>query len=114
MTLLGRHAKKRRALMARTPRPWYFSERKAYAANVKGKRVILLKGDETPANARRAAKKLRQVLKGTEREPQGGRLRVADIIDRYLALHREKYSEQAFAIRKHYLQLFAEAHGWGT
>jgi integrase len=98
--------------MARSARPWYFTEKKAYAATVKGKRVILLKGDRTSANEKLAVKKLRQVLKGTEHEPQGGRLRVADVIDRYLALHRPNYSEQAFAIRKHYLQLFAEAHGW--
>ena len=36
--------------MARTSRPWYFTEKKAYAAVVKGRRVILLKGEESDAN----------------------------------------------------------------
>jgi hypothetical protein len=55
MTFLGQSAK-RRSFMARLARPWYFTERKAYAATVKGRRVILLKGDEDPANEKLAAK----------------------------------------------------------
>ena len=37
--------------MGRTARPWYFTEKQAYAANVKGRRVILLKGEESEATA---------------------------------------------------------------
>src|SRR3954468_20111603 len=102
----------RRAPMARTARPWYFTEKKAYAATVKGRRVILLKGDKNPTNEKLAAKKLRQVLKGSQNDPAIGQLRVADVIERYLKLHRSQYSERAFEERKRYLQLFAEAHGW--
>jgi integrase len=98
--------------MARTARPWYFTEKKAYAATVKGRRVILLKGDNNPTNEKLAAKKLRQVLKGSQNDPATGQLRVADVIERYLKLHQSKYSERAFEERKRYLQLFAEAHGW--
>src|SRR5205807_1441282 len=32
--------------------------------------------------------------------------------DRYLSLHRQKYSERAFEERRRYLQQFAEAHGF--
>lgn len=98
--------------MARTARPWYFTERKAYAATVKGKRVILLKGDENPTNKKLAAKQLRRIIKGTKNDTAAGALRVADVIERYLKLHRANYSERAFTERKRYLQLFAEAHGW--
>jgi integrase len=98
--------------MARTPRPWYFTEKKAYAATVKGRRVILLKGDQNPTNAKRAAKKLRQVLRGTRNDLVAGDLRVADVIERYLKLHQSQYTAEAFALRQNYLQLFAEAHGW--
>jgi integrase len=98
--------------MARIARPWYFTERKAYAATVKGKRVILLKGDENPTNEKLAAQKLRQIVKGSKNDTAAGQLRVADVIERYLKLHRDKYSERAFAERKRYLQLFAEAHGF--
>jgi len=44
--------------MGRIARPWYFTEKHAYAATVKGRGVILLKGDENSNNARLAAKKL--------------------------------------------------------
>jgi integrase len=98
--------------MARIARPWYFTERKAYAATVKGRRVILIKGDENPTNEKLARKKLRQVLRGSKNDAAPGQLLVADVIERYLKLHQSKYSERAFEERKRYLQLFAEAHGF--
>lgn len=98
--------------MARIARPWYFTEKKAYAATVKGRRFILLKGEENPTNATLAAKKLRQILAGSKNDQAAGSLCVADIIERYLKLHQDKYSERAFTERRRYLQLFAEAHGW--
>lgn len=98
--------------MARTARSWYFTEKRAYAAHVKGQGVILVEGDENPTNPKLAAKKLRQVLKGSRSDIARGSLRVADVIERYLKLRRTRYSELAFEQRKRYLQLFAEAHGW--
>src|SRR5437868_4954433 len=98
--------------MARTARPWYFTEKKAYAATVKGRRVILLKGEQNDANFRAAEKKLHQFLQGTKNDAQSGGLRVADVIERYLVLHQPKYTPEAFQERRHYLQLFAEAHGF--
>jgi hypothetical protein len=98
--------------MGRIARPWYFTEKKAYAATVKGRRVILLKGGENPTNQQLAARKLKQVLAGSKNDQSAAPLRVADVIERYLKLHRLHYSERAFEERWRYLQQFAEAHGW--
>ena len=70
--------------MARIARSWYFTEKHAYAAYVKGQRVVLVEGDENPTNAKLAAKKLRQVLKGSKNATAPGQLLVADVIERYL------------------------------
>jgi integrase len=97
--------------MARTAKPWYFQQKKAYYAILNGRKIRLVAGDESPANEKLAAKKLNQLRKSsTDSGPV--RLRVADVIERYLKLHQDKYSPEAFALRRYYLQLFAEAHGW--
>jgi integrase len=98
--------------MARTARPWYAADKRCYRAYVRGRRVTLFKGDETPTNEKLATQKLRQILKGTSNDIAAGSLRVADVIERYLKLHQSQYSVEAFALRQNYLQLFAEAHGW--
>src|SRR6266446_2958852 len=98
--------------MARISRPWYDAEKRCYRAYVKGQRVELLKGEPTDANAKLAAKQLKQVLKGSKHDQAAGSLRVADVIERYLKLHQQKYSTRAFEERRRYLQLFAEAHGF--
>jgi integrase len=98
--------------MARTARPWYAADKRCYRAYVRGRRVTLVKGDENPTNEKLARQKLRQVLKGAKDDAAPGQHTVASVIDRYLTLHRHKYSERAFEERKRYLQLFAEAHGW--
>src|SRR5262245_2302027 len=98
--------------MARDPRPWYSAEKRCYMAYVKRRKVRLLKGERGDTNEKLAAHKLRQILKGTRNDTAPSALRVADIIDRYLKLHQDKYSERAFEERKRYLQLFAEAHGF--
>jgi integrase len=97
--------------MARTPRPWHCAQKSCYKAYVKGRRVTLLTGDETPENTKLAAKKLKQVLKGSKNDGPAS-LRVADVIERYLKLHKDKYSDRSFAERFRYLQEFAEVHGW--
>jgi hypothetical protein len=56
--------------MARTARPWYFIAKHAYAATVKGRRVILLKGDKSDANEKLAAAELKKILKGTRNDTQ--------------------------------------------
>src|SRR5262245_17937322 len=96
--------------MARTARPWYFRQKKAYYAVVRGRKTRLVGGDECAANFKLAQKKLQQLLKAPADGP--ARLRVLDVIDRYLALHRDRYSAHAFGERVRLLQLFAEAHGF--
>src|SRR5262245_37068262 len=98
--------------MARNPRPWYSAEKRCYMAYVKRRKVRLLKGDANDANAKLAAKQLRHILKGSANDAAPSALRVADVIDRYLTLHRPRYTPEAFADRLYFLQLFAEAHGW--
>jgi hypothetical protein len=114
MTLLGLSALKKGGsiLMARSARPWYFTEKKAYAATVRGRRVILLKGEPSEKNERLAAKQLKQIVKGTANDNLPGSLRVADVIERYLNPSKDKYSPRAFEERRRYLQLFAVAHGF--
>lgn len=96
----------------RDARPWYSAEKKAYFASVRRRKVRLLKGDESTVNAKLAAKKLREVLRGSKNDTPASALLVAHVIDRYLRLTREKYGERAFEERRRYLQLFAFAHGW--
>jgi hypothetical protein len=43
--------------MARTPNLWYRAQKSCYKAYVKGRRVTLLTTDETPENAKRAARR---------------------------------------------------------
>src|SRR5436309_2374012 len=97
--------------MSRDPRPWYSSEKRCYMAHVKRRKVRLLKGEQSPENEKLAAKKLKQVLKGTTHETAGA-LRVADVIERYLKLHQAKYAERAFTERVRILQQFADTHGY--
>lgn len=84
----------------------------ATRAYIRGRRITLLSGPESDANFREAQKKLKQIVKGSKNDQTPGTHRVADIIDRYLNLHKSSYSERAYAERYRYLQAFAEDHGW--
>jgi integrase len=95
--------------MARTAKPWYFQQKSAYYAHIRGRKLRLVAGPECPANEKLARKKLKELLRSTDPEP--ARPRVADIIDRYLTLHKSQYSTHAYAERFRILQLFAEDHG---
>jgi integrase len=97
--------------MARTARPWYFRQKHAYYAVVRGRKLRLVAGEECPATERLAVQKFKQILKGSAHDGPA-RPRVADVIDRYLTLHKTTYSERAYAERLRILQAFAEAHGW--
>ena len=86
--------------MARTARPWYTADKRCYRAYVRGRRVPLVKGDENSANEKLAHKKLSQILKGARNDAAPGQQTVASVIDRYLTLHQQKYSERAFEAAK--------------
>lgn len=94
--------------MARTAKPWYYQQKQAYYAVVNGRKIRLLKAEESPANEKKAASKLKELKKKptTPRHP-----RVADIIERFLKNNSDHYSREVFTERKRLLQDFAEAHG---
>src|SRR4051812_45306816 len=112
MPLLGLPVQKKEGVMARISRPRQrFSER-CYRADVKGARLELLKGEESDTNFKLAEKQLRQVTKGTKSDTATAALPIADVIERYLLLHRDRYSPRAVEERRRYLQLFAQPHGF--
>jgi integrase len=79
-----------------------------------GKKTKLFKGPKNAATRAEAEKRLRELLHLRDKNPAPGSPRptVASVIDLYLTHAAKKYSSEALAIRRHYLQEFAEAHGW--
>jgi integrase len=79
-----------------------------------GKKEKLVRGPKDAAHRKLAEQKLRELLhlRDLNPGPESPRHTVASIIDLYLNLHGRAYSDDALAIRRHYLQDFAEAHGW--
>jgi integrase len=83
-------------------------------AHVAGKKVRLVKGEEDKATRDEARKQLRELLafRKKNQTPESRTHTVASVIELYLQLNGQKYSSEALAQRRYYLQLFAEAHGW--
>jgi integrase len=81
-------------------------------AYVRRRKLRLLTGDENPTNESLARKNLKAILKDAKAIPQRSGILVAEIIELYLKLTKDKYSERAYAERVRHLQLFAETHGW--
>jgi hypothetical protein len=81
--------------MPRTARPWYSAEKKCFMAHVLGKKVRLVKGDNTSANRKLAAQKLKQIVKSTAGDPTPG-LTVAEVIEQYLKLNQSRYCKESF------------------
>ena len=79
-----------------------------------GKKEKLIKGPKNAQHKQLAEKKLREILHLRDKNPapESERHTVASVIDLYLTLNGSKYSDEALAVREHYLQDFAEAHGW--
>ncbi len=97
--------------MARTARPWFYQQTGWWMAYVDGQKVKLAKGK---SNRKQADIKLRELLhiRDLNPAPEGGEATVASIIDLYLAHAAKKLGERTLYERTHYLQAFAEAHGW--
>jgi hypothetical protein len=85
--------------MARRPLPWCSAEKKAFFAYIHRRKVRLVTGDQNSDNEKLAAKYLKQILKGTDHDSPTGRLRVAEVIDRYLTQSKPTYSARAFEER---------------
>jgi integrase len=97
--------------MARTPRPWFYSQTGWWMTYLAGKKIKLARGKP---NRRQAEQKLRELLYLRDLNPDPGETgqTVASIIERYLTHAAKHLGERTFYERKHYLQAFAEAHGW--
>jgi integrase len=80
-------------------------------AYIDGKKVKLAKGK---AHRKQAEMKLRELLhfRDVNPAPESDEPTVASVIELYLAHAGRKLGERTLYERKHYLQAFAELHGW--
>jgi hypothetical protein len=94
--------------MARSAPPWYFTEKKADAATIKGPASSCSKARSLPP----ISVKLKSNSGTSSRAPSTTPCPAASAspTSRYLALHKPRYLVEAFAGRLSSLQLFAEAH----
>ncbi len=97
--------------MPRTARPWFYRQTGWWMSYVGGTKVKLAKGK---ANRRQAEVKLRELLhlRDLNPAPESDGHTVASVIELYLAHAANRLGERTLYERKHYLQAFAEAHGW--
>jgi integrase len=97
--------------MARIAKPWFNKGKGWWMAWVAGRQRKLAQGR---AAIKEARQRLRELLTEVENNPSldGDRHTVASIIDAYLELGTSSISPSTLAIKEHYLQLFAEAHGF--
>jgi integrase len=99
--------------MPRSARPWFYQQTGWWMVYINGKKVKLAKGK---ANRKQAEVKLRELLhlRDLNPAPETDEPTVASVIELYLAHAARKLGERTLYERKHYLQAFAEAHGWQT
>ncbi|MBI3466076.1 MAG: site-specific integrase [Planctomycetes bacterium] len=99
--------------MPRTSTGWYDDERGLYMAWVGGKRHVLFKGPKNRANAKAAAQKLDDLRYQARHNPTPAvaEQNVASVIEAYLAYAADKIAASSLAVRKPYLQSFAEYCG---
>jgi integrase len=97
--------------MSRLARPWFYRQTGWWMAYIDSKKVKLVKGK---ANRPQATVRLRELLHLRDRNPapESDQPTVASIIELYLAHAANKLGERTLYERRHYLQAFAEAHGW--
>jgi len=100
--------------MSREAKPWYNAERGQYMAWLNGKKHVLYKGPKNPRN-RRAAKDRLDDLRQQARHNPGPEMpeqTVASVIEAYRKHEGPKLATSTMAVRRPYLQSFAEACGW--
>lgn len=100
--------------MPRQARPWYSAEKGWWMVYVDGQKKWLVKGPDDWPTRLLAEKKHRELLylRDTNPAPEGPERTVASIIELYLKVNGKRYDERSLSERKHYLQRFAEAHGF--
>ena len=97
--------------MPRAARPWFYQQTGWWMAYLDGKKVKLAKGE---ANRKQADIKLRELLHLRDLNPasDSDEHTVASVIELFLAHAARRLAERTLYERKHYLQAFAETHGW--
>ena len=98
--------------MARTARPWFRGQIGWWCAYIDGRQIRLAKGKKNKGEANR---KLQELLFGRGSNPAPGESAeptVASIVETYLAYAEKRLGGRTMEERTHYLQAFAEAHGW--
>ena len=97
--------------MPRLPSPWYRKFDDWWMVQLDGKQTKPVKGKK---NRREAHTKFMELMLQRDKNPtpQRGKHTVASIIDLYLNHAKNHYGERSLSEGQHYLQLFAEAHGW--
>lgn len=97
--------------MPRRPRPWWRAERGAWYACVGGKQVWLADGR---TNRKEAEKRLLELLlaRQTVGPRRDGEVRLATVIDQYLARMKSHWAPSTYRVRAAILQRFAEHAGY--
>jgi integrase len=97
--------------MPHLPRPWYRKQTDWWMVQIDGKQVKLAKGRKNRPEAERRFHEL-MLQRDKNPAPESPDPTVASTIETYLASARKRYGERTLYERTHYLQAFAEAHGW--
>jgi hypothetical protein len=97
--------------MARNAKPWFYARTGWWTAWIDGKRVPIAEGKRNKKAAEDRLKDLQYTARHNP-HPDSGRHTVASIIERYLDVPFKTLAGESQKARQHYLQSFAEAHGF--
>lgn len=97
--------------MPKESKPWFYKQTGWWMTWLGGRKVKLVKGK---SNLKSAKEKLADLLHEARHNPHpdSGQATVASIIERYLGVVFPTLSEETRKARLHYLQSFAESHGF--
>lgn len=102
--------------MPRDPKPWYNNARGQFMAWLGGKKHVLFKGPDTKPNFRLAKRALDDLLYQARNNPHSATTEqtVASVIEAYLSHAEGRIADSTMAVKKPYLQSFAEDYGTRT
>ena len=98
--------------MARQAHPWFRRSDGWWYVKINGKQQKLARGPQEQAGGSRSLARTHAGAGQPIRRPTVSEHTVASVIDLYLTHSKRLYAPQSYANRHHYLQLFAEAHGF--
>ncbi len=97
--------------MGRIAKPWFYRQTGWWMVWLNGKKEKLAKGRKNQKAAEQRLLELR--FEATRNpDPEVPEQTVASIIETYWGLAEKRLAESTLAVRKPYLQSFAEMHGW--